>query len=49
MMSFIFQNVFILFCNYLFYFSYIVFSGEGSGGAAGARAPPTAATTMEPP
>jgi hypothetical protein len=24
-------------------------SGEGSGGAAGASAPPTAATTMEPP
>jgi hypothetical protein len=24
MMSFIFQNVFILFCNCLFYFSYIV-------------------------
>jgi hypothetical protein len=24
MMRFTFQNVFILFCNYLFYFSYIV-------------------------
>jgi hypothetical protein len=28
---------------------YTVYSAEGSGGAAGARAPPTAATTMEPP